>query len=178
LVGAGTALAATLKSLHSFAPKVKLLQLTLAWHCFLQSALDLMFAGWLRGAVFLLLPVGVAAQVSRLAGLLACWPCVFVLPVFVLPVFVFPVVPCGVPVLVLVLEFEVFAPLGLAVVGFTAGTLVHALSKATKFELPWLGTCEAATEKSIHLMVLSTMPKTKDWHCVFAVQDDWQACAV
>jgi hypothetical protein len=127
---------------------MKLLHPVLAWQRFLQSAIDSMPVSWLNGAVSWLLPVGLAAQVSRFCwpvGLVALpWPLVFV--------------------------FEVFAPVGLAVVGFTVGTLVQALSKAIRLVLPWLGTWDAGEEKRRHLMVVSTMPKTKDWQSAFAVQ--------
>lgn len=88
---------------------------------------------------------GVAPQVSRL-----CWPLVFEPVLLPLEPVVDPGFEPDEPVFELVVELDedelVAAPVGLELVGTTAGTEVQALSYAIKLVLDCLGTEEAATE--------------------------------
>jgi hypothetical protein len=96
------------------------------------------------------------------------------LPVLVLAPVLAPLPPVVVPALLLLS----LAPVGLAVVGTTAGTEVQALSKTTILADDWVGTEAAATENSRHLSALLTMPKANDWQFVIAVHWAWQDAAV
>ena len=71
----------------------------------------------------------------------------------------------------------VLAPVGFAAVGVTVGTEAHALSYAIKSVLDGGGILDAAQAYSIHLILLSTMPKRKDRHALLASQSLWHAAA-
>ena len=71
----------------------------------------------------------------------------------------------------------VLAPVGFAAVGVTVGTEAHALSYAIRLVLGGGGMSDAAQAYSVHLMLLSTIPKRKDRHALLASQSLWHAAA-
>jgi hypothetical protein len=117
-------------------------------------------------------PLGCAPQVSRTAS--------FGGPLFVFETGLLPPLE-GEEVAGLPPEDAVPAPVGFEVVGTMAGTEVHALSKTSMLTLDCGGTSEAATGKSMHTQVvtsLSSVPKPKERQEASLSHCPWHPCAV